>query len=216
MRIWLDQVREEPFSWDETESIKPETLERPELLALGPVRWRGGGVFADPGFLLRGGVSYRQTAARVAGARTGALAGRGRFCRSGLPAAGAALLRPDAGLYPVPEAARGGHDRRGRGAGRGGESPQEAPEAAAGLGGGRERALGGRPRHGGRRGRGPRHRADRPRAAAAQHPDEAAVPRGLPRPLPGLRGRSERARRPVLLRRAGTGSQVGGAGFAQG
>ncbi len=34
MRIWLDQVREERFHWDETESIAPETLERPELLVV--------------------------------------------------------------------------------------------------------------------------------------------------------------------------------------
>ena len=61
MRIWLDQVREEPFHWDETESIAPETLERPELLALGPVRWQGEIVFADPGYLLRGQLSYDQT-----------------------------------------------------------------------------------------------------------------------------------------------------------
>jgi uncharacterized protein len=65
MRIWLDQVREEPFSWDETESITPETLERPELLALGPVRWRGEIVFADPGYLLRGRLSYDQTLACI-------------------------------------------------------------------------------------------------------------------------------------------------------
>jgi uncharacterized protein len=65
MRIWLDQVREEPFRWDETESITPETLERPELLALGPVRWRGEVVFADPGYLLRGRLSYDQTLACI-------------------------------------------------------------------------------------------------------------------------------------------------------
>ncbi len=65
MRIWLDQVREEPFHWDETESIAPETLERPELLALGPVSWRGEIVFADPGYLLRGRLSYDQTLACI-------------------------------------------------------------------------------------------------------------------------------------------------------
>src|SRR5579864_5596503 len=155
-------------------------------------------------------------AAGAAGARAGELAGGDRLRRPRVPAAGAALLRPDAGLYPVLEAARGEHDHRGRAAGRGGDSPQEAPEAAAGLGGGRERALGGRPRHGGRRGRGPRHGRDRPRAAAAEHPDEGAVPPGVPRPLPELRGRSERARRPVLLRRTGARSPVGGAGLAPG
>ncbi len=61
MRIWLDQVREEPFTWDETQSVSPETLERPELLALSPVSWRGQVIFADPGFFLRARLSYEQT-----------------------------------------------------------------------------------------------------------------------------------------------------------
>jgi uncharacterized protein len=65
MKIWLDQVREEPFSWEETESIPPETLDRPELLAMGPVTWRGEVVFADPGYLLRGKLSYEQTLACI-------------------------------------------------------------------------------------------------------------------------------------------------------
>jgi len=61
MQIWLDQVREEPFNWDETQSIRPESLDRPELLALGPVSWRGQVVFADPGYFLRARISYEQT-----------------------------------------------------------------------------------------------------------------------------------------------------------
>jgi uncharacterized protein len=65
MRIWLDQVREEPFSWDETESIAAAALERPELLALGPVSWRGEVVYVDPGYLLRGRLSYDQTLACI-------------------------------------------------------------------------------------------------------------------------------------------------------
>lgn len=61
MRIWLDQVRDEPFRWDETVSIAPETLDRPELLHLGPVHWRGQVTFADPGYFLQGTASYEQT-----------------------------------------------------------------------------------------------------------------------------------------------------------
>jgi uncharacterized protein len=61
MQIWLDQVREEPFNWDETRSVPLEALERPELLALGPVSWRGRVVFAEPGFFLRGRLDYEQT-----------------------------------------------------------------------------------------------------------------------------------------------------------
>lgn len=63
MRIWLDQVREEPFDWEERQEVRVETLERPELLSLGPVAWRGRLVFVDPGYLLRGRLSYEQTLA---------------------------------------------------------------------------------------------------------------------------------------------------------
>lgn len=61
MQVWLDQVREEPFNWDETQRIAPETLDRPELLDLSPVAWKGQIVFADPGYYLRAHVSYEQT-----------------------------------------------------------------------------------------------------------------------------------------------------------
>jgi len=61
MQIWLDQVREEPFNWEETKSVAPETLEHPELTALGPVVWKGQVVFADPGYYLRARLSYEQT-----------------------------------------------------------------------------------------------------------------------------------------------------------
>jgi uncharacterized protein len=61
MQIWLDQVRDEPFNWDETQSVSPEILDRPELLDLGPVSWRGQVVYADPGYFLRARLSYEQT-----------------------------------------------------------------------------------------------------------------------------------------------------------
>jgi uncharacterized protein len=61
MRIWLDQVREEPYDWDETQSVSLESLARPELLSLGPVRWKGQVVFADPGYYLKARLSYEQT-----------------------------------------------------------------------------------------------------------------------------------------------------------
>lgn len=61
MQIWLDQVQDEPFNWDETQSIAPESLERHELQDLGPVRWRGQVVYADPGYFLRAHLSYEQT-----------------------------------------------------------------------------------------------------------------------------------------------------------
>lgn len=61
MQIWLDQVRDEPFSWDETEKVGPAALERPDVVTLGPVHWRGQVVFADPGFFLRAHLAYEQT-----------------------------------------------------------------------------------------------------------------------------------------------------------
>jgi uncharacterized protein len=61
MQIWLDQVRDEPFNWDETQSVSPGALECPELLDLGPVAWRGQLVYADPGYFLRARLSYEQT-----------------------------------------------------------------------------------------------------------------------------------------------------------
>ena len=61
MQIWLDQVRDEPFNWDETQSVSPEALNRPELLDLGPVSWRGQVIYADPGYFLRARLSYEQT-----------------------------------------------------------------------------------------------------------------------------------------------------------
>jgi uncharacterized protein len=61
MQIWLDQVRDEPFNWEETQSISPEILERPELAELGPVSWKGQVLHTDPGFFLRAKLSYEQT-----------------------------------------------------------------------------------------------------------------------------------------------------------
>lgn len=61
MRIWLDQVREEPFSWAETEKVATAELDRPELVELGPVAWRGQVIYVDPGFLFRAHLSYDQT-----------------------------------------------------------------------------------------------------------------------------------------------------------
>jgi len=61
MQIWLDQVREEPFDWDETKTVAPEALDMPELAALSPVHWTGRVSFVDPGYLLRARLSYDQT-----------------------------------------------------------------------------------------------------------------------------------------------------------
>jgi uncharacterized protein len=61
MKIQLDPVREEPFSWHRTETVTPAALDRDNLVALGPVEWRGSVEFADPGFYLRARLAYEQT-----------------------------------------------------------------------------------------------------------------------------------------------------------
>jgi len=61
MRIRLDQVRFEPFHWQETCTIPSEALGHPELVRLGPVTWRGQVNFADPGFYLKARLTYEQT-----------------------------------------------------------------------------------------------------------------------------------------------------------
>jgi uncharacterized protein len=61
MRIWLDQVQDEPFNWDETQNVSVESLNRPELLELSPVSWRGQVIFTDPGYFLRARLSYEQS-----------------------------------------------------------------------------------------------------------------------------------------------------------
>jgi uncharacterized protein len=61
MRIRLDDVRREPFSWSESVEIAAESLQREELAALSPVAWRGRITYADPGFHLRARAKYEQT-----------------------------------------------------------------------------------------------------------------------------------------------------------
>lgn len=60
MLIQLEQIREQPFRWQETVTIEPEVLQQPDLLALGPVSWRGQISFVDPGYFLSAHLSYEQ------------------------------------------------------------------------------------------------------------------------------------------------------------
>ncbi|HVS02489.1 MAG TPA: DUF177 domain-containing protein [Thermoanaerobaculia bacterium] len=61
MRVRLDKVRDQPFRWDQTETVDPARLEHSDVLALSPVSWRGEIRFTDPGFLLTASYSYEQT-----------------------------------------------------------------------------------------------------------------------------------------------------------
>ena len=60
MKIRLDRLHHEPFVWQEVVELPLASLDRPELVELGPVECRGELVPAHPGFLLRIGLSYRQ------------------------------------------------------------------------------------------------------------------------------------------------------------
>lgn len=61
MLIRFAELRIAPFIWDETVEIAAESLEREELVGLGPVRWRGRVTAAEPGFYLRARLDYEQT-----------------------------------------------------------------------------------------------------------------------------------------------------------
>jgi uncharacterized protein len=61
MLVRLEQVREAPFHWDETETVEAAEIGHPDVQALSPVRWRGEIRFADPGYLLTASYSYQQT-----------------------------------------------------------------------------------------------------------------------------------------------------------
>ncbi|HUO86089.1 MAG TPA: DUF177 domain-containing protein [Thermoanaerobaculia bacterium] len=65
MRIDLERIRLEgrPFTWDETVEVAPETLGRQDLVALGPVRWRGRVSWAVSGFHLTAHLEGEQTLA---------------------------------------------------------------------------------------------------------------------------------------------------------
>ena len=61
MIVRLDQVRIEPFRWQESLDLNVDSLDRQELVGLTPIDWRGSLTFNDPGFLLQGTVGYEQT-----------------------------------------------------------------------------------------------------------------------------------------------------------
>ena len=61
MLVRLEQVRDTPLQWDDTEGVEAADIEHPDLQALSPVRWRGEIRFVDPGYLLTATYSYQQT-----------------------------------------------------------------------------------------------------------------------------------------------------------
>lgn len=68
MKIRLDRLGDEPYTWRETLEVVPATLDRPELEALGPVACQGRitqrkMAGAKPGFWFRANLEYEQTLA---------------------------------------------------------------------------------------------------------------------------------------------------------
>lgn len=61
MKIDLNKVLDEPFRWEETETVAAATLDCPEILEIGPVRWRGSVEATPSGFVLRARLDYEQT-----------------------------------------------------------------------------------------------------------------------------------------------------------
>ncbi len=61
MQVRLEQVRDTPFLWDETETVAATEIGHPDVQALSPVHWRGEVRFVDPGYLLTATYSYQQT-----------------------------------------------------------------------------------------------------------------------------------------------------------
>ena len=61
MKVRLDEIGDEPFTWDVREEIPAVELERDELVALAPVHWRGRIRRLDLGFLLDARLSTEQT-----------------------------------------------------------------------------------------------------------------------------------------------------------
>ncbi|MCB1033196.1 MAG: DUF177 domain-containing protein [Acidobacteria bacterium] len=60
MLIHLDRIREEPFEWQESLDFDPSSFDRAELISMSTVRWDGTIHFVDPGFYLKGKLSYEQ------------------------------------------------------------------------------------------------------------------------------------------------------------
>ena len=63
MRVRLFEIGDQPFTWRSEGRIVASSLERSELLELGPVVWSGQITRLETGYLLRARVAYHQTLA---------------------------------------------------------------------------------------------------------------------------------------------------------
>lgn len=60
MLIQLDRIREDPLRWQESLDFDLGSVDRSELKKLSAVSWDGEISFVDPGFYLKGSLSYSQ------------------------------------------------------------------------------------------------------------------------------------------------------------
>lgn len=60
MKIRLEEIGDEPYTWRVEETVDPRLLERDEVLELAPVQWRGLIRRLDQGLVLRATVTYGQ------------------------------------------------------------------------------------------------------------------------------------------------------------
>jgi len=63
MKIRLDRLGDEPYVWQETLTVAPEVLDRPELQTLGPIGCRGRISRAAPDYWFQAQLVYEQTLA---------------------------------------------------------------------------------------------------------------------------------------------------------
>ncbi len=63
MQIRLEKIEQEPFRWERSEPVPEEVLERPEVVSIDDLEWRGSISPAHPGWRLVAQLDYRQTLA---------------------------------------------------------------------------------------------------------------------------------------------------------
>lgn len=63
MKIRLDKIGDEPLEWREETSLSAASLEREQLLELGPIESSGRVWIESPGYCLEAKISYDQTVA---------------------------------------------------------------------------------------------------------------------------------------------------------
>lgn len=61
MKVRLDQIADQPYTWQQREHLPAAALERSEVIELSDIEWRGRIERLETGFLLRATIEYEQT-----------------------------------------------------------------------------------------------------------------------------------------------------------